>query len=90
MATLDFAHDRKMMSVLCRRKGQDVVFTKGAPEAVLDRCIYMLSNNDGKSVPMSQAAKAQITAKVRQYGKMALRCIALALKPALRGSRGSW
>ena len=88
VATLDFAHDRKMMSVLCRRNGQDVVFTKGAPEAVLDRCIYMLSNNDGKSVPMSQAAKAQITAKVRHYGgKMALRCIALALKPAPQGKQ---
>ena len=35
---LEFSRERKMMSVRCRREGQDTLFLKGAPEAVLPRC----------------------------------------------------
>ena len=82
VANLDFSHERKMMSVLCRRKGQDIMFTKGAPETVLERCSYMLANDEGKSVPMTASARRQISSKVQHYGNsLALRCLALALKP---------
>ena len=38
VGVLEFSRERKMMSVRCRRKGQDTLFLKGAPEAVLPRC----------------------------------------------------
>ena len=86
VAKLDFTHERKMMSVLCRRKGQDIMFTKGAPETVLERCSHMLANSEGKSVPMTANLKSQIHAKVQDYSsKKALRCLALALKPMQQG-----
>lgn len=47
IATLEFSRDRKMMSVLCTRKGQEVLFVKGAPEAVLAASIAVLCNEDG-------------------------------------------
>ena len=36
--TLPFDHERQLASVLVDHGGQDKVITKGAPEAVLDRC----------------------------------------------------
>jgi magnesium-transporting ATPase (P-type) len=38
ISQLEFSRDRKMMSVRCRRQGQDALYVKGAPEAVLARC----------------------------------------------------
>lgn len=36
---LEFSRDRKMMSTLCQRAGgRPMLFVKGAPEAILDRC----------------------------------------------------
>ncbi|QDZ17928.1 calcium-translocating P-type ATPase [Chloropicon primus] len=88
VATLDFTHERKMMSVMCKRKGQEILFTKGAPETVLDRCTDMLANSEGKSLPLTQAMKSQILSKVQHYGeKQALRCLALALKPMPQGKQ---
>ena len=42
VSTQEFTRDRKMMSVLCHGpNGQDVIFVKGAPEAVLAKCSYV-------------------------------------------------
>ena len=42
VSTLEFSRDRKMMSVLAQGpNNQDVVFVKGAPESVLDRCSHV-------------------------------------------------
>ena len=38
ISQLEFSRDRKMMSVRCRRRDQDTLFVKGAPEAVIARC----------------------------------------------------
>ena len=88
IATVDFTRDRKIMSVLCTRKGQEIMFTKGAPENVLDRCSHVLCNDNGASVPLTEAAKAQMRAKFAEYGgRHALRCIGFALKPLPNGKR---
>ena len=86
--TLDFTHERKLMSVLCRRKGQEVMFTKGAPEMVLARCSHMLANKEGKPVPLTQEVRRQISKRLEIYGgRLALRCLALALKPMPSGTQ---
>lgn len=42
VSTLEFSRDRKMMSVLARGlNNQDLVFVKGAPESVLDKCSHV-------------------------------------------------
>ena len=42
VSTLEFSRDRKMMSVLAQGpNNQDVIFVKGAPESVLDRCSHV-------------------------------------------------
>ena len=41
-STLEFSRDRKMMSVLAQGpNNQDVIFVKGAPESVLDKCSHV-------------------------------------------------
>ena len=88
VATLDFAHDRKMMSVLCRRKGQDVVFTKGAPEAIWTAAFTCSQTTMASRCPCPQPRpKSQPRYASMGDGAQVHR---LALKPALRGSRGSW
>ena len=39
VAIAPFDHDRRRVSVLVDRDGQRLLITKGAPEAILDRCI---------------------------------------------------
>ena len=42
ICTLEFSRDRKMMSVLAQGpKGQGIIFAKGAPESVLQRCSHV-------------------------------------------------
>ena len=44
ISTLEFSRDRKMMSVLAKGPdNQDVIFAKGAPESVLQRCSHVSS-----------------------------------------------
>ena len=57
VAALEFSRDRKLMSVLASRKGQSILFTKGAPEAVLRRCATALTNEKGAAEPMTDAVR---------------------------------
>ena len=56
LATLEFSRTRKSMSVLCRHKksGRNVLFVKGAPEMLLERCTSV-ALGDGRVVPLSAA-----------------------------------
>jgi magnesium-transporting ATPase (P-type) len=45
IAALDFTRDRKLMSVLATRKGQSILFTKGAPEAGLSQRYFLQSKH---------------------------------------------
>jgi magnesium-transporting ATPase (P-type) len=42
-----------MMSALCCRKQQEIMFSKGAPESIMARCTHILCNDDGSSVPLT-------------------------------------
>ncbi len=71
-----FDSNRKMMSTVHPTEGGFVQYTKGAPDVVIDRCAYYLSN--GKPVPMTAEYKAQIIAANKAMADKALRVLACA------------
>lgn len=60
VSVLEFSRDRKMMSVLCTRKQQDFMFSKGAPESVLSRCTQILCNENGSVAPLTKDARREL------------------------------
>jgi len=86
LSTLEFSRDRKMMSVLCTRKGNEILFCKGAPESILARCTQVLCNEGGGTAPLKDHRRQEIYDRVRVYGeKNSMRVLALALKPMPHG-----
>lgn len=82
MFTLEFSRDRKSMSVYCLPKTNrtsPLMFVKGAPEGILDRCSFVRVNGQEK-IAMTPEIKAQILQVVKKYGTGAdtLRCLAMA------------
>lgn len=81
VAVLEFSRDRKMMSVLCSRKQQEIMFSKGAPESVIARCSNVLCNDDGSAIPLTLDVRSELENRFQSLGqKETLRCLALALK----------
>ena len=78
---LDFTRDRKMMSTLCSRKGTNILFSKGAPEAVLAKCTNALTNAKGAAEPMNDQARKDLNDVLAKYAKTSLRVLALAMRP---------
>ena len=76
IAALDFTRDRKLMSVLATRKGQSILFTKGAPEAVLQRCTQALTNGKGAAEPMNDAVRNALNARLQSFARGSLRVLA--------------
>uniref|UniRef100_A0A0D9ZCN5 Calcium-transporting ATPase n=1 Tax=Oryza glumipatula TaxID=40148 RepID=A0A0D9ZCN5_9ORYZ len=88
ISVLEFSRDRKMMSVLCSRKQQEIMFSKGAPESVMARCTHILCNDDGSSVPLTMDIRNELEARFQSFaGKDTLRCLALALKRMPEGQQ---
>ncbi len=87
---LPFDSDRKLMSVVVRRAdGCFVVYTKGAPEAVLERCTH--EDVGAGPEPLTPARRAEILAINAALAGRALRVLALAWRPevAWPGSSGA-
>ena len=55
----------------------NVLFCKGAPESVLDRCSSVLLE-DGSVVPLTSKIRKQVNAKIEELSSQALRCLGLA------------
>ena len=78
---LPFDSARKMMSVCVRRKdGKYLLFTKGAPDLLLDRCTHYLSKN-GVSL-LTPAIKSQISQQNDALARRALRVLGFAYREA--------
>lgn len=75
---IPFNSSRKMMSVVVESGTDFIVYTKGAPEIILDHCesIY----HDGKESKLEKAEKENILEKVNQMGGKALRTLGFAYK----------
>ncbi|MEN8200220.1 MAG: cation-translocating P-type ATPase [Thermodesulfobacteriota bacterium] len=76
---IPFDSERKMMSVLHREeKGKLLMFSKGAPGHLLERCTsYFL---DGKTLPLDQEVRAEIEARNDYYAGQAMRVLGFAWK----------
>lgn len=55
-----------MMSVLCSRKQQEIMFSKGAPESIMARCTHILCNDDGSSVPLTMDIRNELEARFQR------------------------
>ena len=88
VASLEFSRDRKMMSVLATRKGQAFLFTKGAPEQVLERCVSALTADGGAAEPMTNKARDALQTRLASFARGSLRVLALAMKPMPSKKRG--
>src|SRR3989344_9487233 len=73
-----FSSEKKLMSVAWSEKGKNTLFTKGAPEAVLDLSTHIFEN--GKSVLLDFKRRKQIHASFSRFASSGLRILALAQK----------
>ena len=76
-----FDSDRKMMSTMNtnQKTGKTLIFTKGAPERVLDQCTKIMIN--GRVRPLNSSDRKKILAQNEAYAKQALRVLGFAFKP---------
>ncbi|CAE7561741.1 ECA1 [Symbiodinium pilosum] len=76
-ATLEFTRDRKSMSVFCAEASGGMLYVKGAPESILERCTSILLPN-GSVETLSPAGRQAIRASFASLASEALRTLALA------------
>ncbi|NLM48907.1 MAG: calcium-translocating P-type ATPase, SERCA-type [Epulopiscium sp.] len=75
---IPFDSDRKLMTTFHRQNDEMIMFTKGAPDIVLNRCKYIYLN--GEVVEITEEHKKMITEKNNEFAKEALRVLALSFK----------
>lgn len=75
---IPFDSERKMMSVAVRTISGAVMYTKGAPEIVLARCVA--ERRDGQAVPLTSDRRAEIAREAAGMATRALRVLALAYR----------
>ncbi|MBU1138839.1 MAG: cation-translocating P-type ATPase [Proteobacteria bacterium] len=76
---IPFDSERKMMSVLIRDAEEGlVVFSKGAPGNILERCDRYY--REGEILPLDQDVRAEIEARNDLYARQAMRVLAFAWK----------
>lgn len=68
----------KLMTVVWKQKNDTKIYTKGAPESVLERSVSFLQN--GKIVTLSPNLRKTIENEFREFAKDGLRVIALAYR----------
>ena len=75
---LPFDSNRKLMSVVCQQGSRSRVYSKGAPDRLIENCsqIYW----QGKIMPLTESLKAEVLARHDQMAAQALRVLAFAIK----------
>ncbi len=74
-----FNSERKMMSVLyTAENGENIVYTKGAPEILIEKCTRVLK--DGREVEFSPALRAKLEEMQQEMAKHAYRTLAIGYK----------
>lgn len=73
-----FDSSRKMMSTVHSSDHGFIQYTKGAPDVVLSRCTSYYE--DGKTVPMTDEKRAEITAANKEMADKALRVLCCAMR----------
>lgn len=76
---IPFDSKRKLMSVVIKDANQrPVIYTKGAPELLLERCAF--EHRNGKIELLTDERREQVLQQSRQMAKRALRLLALAYR----------
>lgn len=75
---IPFDSNRKMMSVVMEEGNKKICYVKGAPERIIDRCTYILINNE--VVTFRNEYRSKVIKQVESMSYNALRCIAAAYK----------
>ncbi len=74
---IPFDSKRKLMSVVAKdMQDRLMIYTKGAPELLLERCTY--EHRNGKIVPLSVERREQVLQQSREMANRALRLLAVA------------
>lgn len=74
-----FTSERKMMSTLHDMQEQEMAFTKGAPETVLDRCTHIYGPSGVR--PLTEQDKLEMLEKNITLAQKTYRVLALAYRP---------
>ncbi|MBI4299624.1 MAG: cation-transporting P-type ATPase, partial [Chloroflexi bacterium] len=85
---IPFSSERKMMTVLEKRDERRRLFSKGAPEVVIERCGRV--HTPCGSAPLSREEKSRLLAVNRELAGRALRVLALAYKEEAPPERAEW
>ena len=76
---IPFDSERKCMSVIfADQQGRMTMFSKGAPDILLEKCSFTMI--DGKTVPLTASHRAKILGQNEEMAKKALRVLAFAYK----------
>ncbi len=75
---LPFDSDRKMMTTLHKTEGDNISYTKGATDQVIERCTHLLEN--GQARPLTPEDKQKVLAAAQEMSAAALRVLALAMR----------
>ncbi|MEM4255097.1 MAG: calcium-translocating P-type ATPase, SERCA-type [Candidatus Norongarragalinales archaeon] len=75
---IPFSSERKMMSVARKHGGKSLVFVKGAPEVVVQKCTHVLKG--GKESKLALKEKQEVLAQNKRMALKALRVLALAFR----------
>ncbi|KAK4058862.1 hypothetical protein OIO90_000308 [Microbotryomycetes sp. JL221] len=83
LLTFEFSRDRKSMSVLARDNNNNagstaVLFVKGAPESVLERCTNIIDGSNERQT-LSSSLRKQLEDQVQNFANNGLRTLALAM-----------
>lgn len=76
---LPFDSERKLMSTLHDMEGKITMYTKGAPDVLIERCGYFLDAN-GQVALLNEEEKEKIKHKNFDYSSGGLRVLAFAMK----------
>ncbi len=76
---IPFDSDRKLMSTFHNIGGQVIMYTKGAPDELLRRCVE--AEIDGVRKPLDDSLRDTILAKNQEMAQSALRVIGVAYRP---------
>ncbi len=78
LGEIPFDSERKRMSVLRKTPDGNVLFVKGAPDLILDRCQTVLLKNE--KIPLTPLLKQEILNSNHGFAGAALRVLAMAYK----------
>ena len=76
LGELSFNSDRKRMSMLWAREKEKIVYVKGAPEVIIERCSNVFM--EGRDEPLNDSRRKILLEKNRQLASSGIRVLAVA------------